>query len=73
MVLPVVKQKYIDILSEILNLEGHLNRCIGSKFTAIMLNWWILPTDRAASGRVCACSLRSRLVLNRPGVAGVVL
>ena len=29
---------------------------------AILLNVWILPTGGASSGRVCACSLRSRLV-----------
>ena len=28
-----------------------------------MLNGWTLPIGEAASGRVCACSLRSRLVL----------
>ena len=28
------KTNYIDILSEILNLEGHLNHSIGSKVTA---------------------------------------
>ena len=41
------------MLSEILNLEGHLNRCIGSKVTAILLNGWILPTGGVASGRDC--------------------
>ena len=56
------KTKFINIFSEILNIEGHQNRCIGSKFTAILLNGRILPTGGAASGRVCACSLRSRLV-----------
>ena len=35
----------------------------GSKVTAFLLNWWILPIGGASSGRVCACSLRSRLVL----------
>ena len=44
----------------------------GSKVTAILLKGWILPIGGIASGRVCACSLRSRLV-NRPGVAGAVL
>ena len=34
------KKNYIEIL----NLEGHLNRCIGSKVTVIFLNKWILPT-----------------------------
>ena len=43
------KTYYIDIFSEILNLEGHQNRCIGSKVTAILMNGWILPTDGVAS------------------------
>ena len=29
MALSVIKQLYIDIFSEILNLEGHVNRCNG--------------------------------------------
>ena len=56
------KTNYIDILSKILNLEGHQNCCIGPKVTAILLNGWILPNGGASSGRVCACSLHSRLV-----------
>ena len=56
------KINYIDIFLEILNLEGHQNRCIGSKVTAILLNGWILPTGGAAWGMVRACSLSSRLV-----------
>ena len=35
---------------------------IGSKVTGILLNVYILPIDGVASGRVCACSLPSRLV-----------
>ena len=31
---------YIDIFSEILNLEGHLNCCIGSRVTPFLLNGW---------------------------------
>ena len=31
------------IFKEILNLEGHPNRIIGSEVTAILLNRWILP------------------------------
>ena len=52
------KTNYIDICPEILNLEGHQNRCIGSKVTAILLNGWILPTGGVALGRVCpaACA-----------------
>ena len=45
-----------------INLEGHLNRFIGSKVTAILVNGGILHKGGASSGRVCACSLRSRLV-----------
>ena len=32
------KTNYIDIFLEILNPEGHQNRYIGSKVTAILLN-----------------------------------
>ena len=35
---------------------------IGSKVTANLPNGWILPIGGVASGRVFACSLRSRLV-----------
>ena len=44
------KTNYIDIFAEILNLEAHLNRCIGSKVTVILLNGWILPTGGVVSG-----------------------
>ena len=48
-------------MSEILNLEEHLNLCIGSEVTAILLNGWILITGGVASGRVypaaCAAGL----------------
>ena len=47
---------------EILNLEGHQNRITGSRVTAILPNGWTSPIGEAASGRVCACSLRNRLV-----------
>ena len=33
------KTIYIDIFSEIVNLEGHLNRCIGSKVTRNFAEW----------------------------------
>ena len=36
---------------------------MGSKVSAILVNGGILPRGGVASGRVCACSLRSRLVL----------
>ena len=41
---------------------SHPNRIAGSKVMAILLNEWILPIVGALSGRVCSCSLRSRLV-----------
>ena len=44
------------------------NSIIGSKVTAILLNWRILPSGGVESGRVCACSLRSRLVLTTTGI-----
>ena len=57
------KVDYVTISKEILNTEGHPNRIACSKVTAILLNGWILPVGVASSGRVCVCSLHSRLVL----------
>ena len=59
------KIDYVTILKEILNLEGYLNCFIGSKVMAILVNGEILPSGGVALGRVCSCSLRSRLVLVR--------
>ena len=56
------KTNYIDIFSEILNIQGHLNRCIGSKVMAILLNRWILPTGRVASGKVCPAACAAGLL-----------
>ena len=58
MVLPNKLTKSNHIFAEILNLEGHLNSCIGLKATAILLNGWIFPTGGVASGSVCpaACA-----------------
>ena len=53
---------YVMIVKEILNTKGHPNRITGSKVTAILMNGWILPIGGALLGRVCSCSLRSRLV-----------
>ena len=58
----------IDLIRKMLEI---LNRIIGSKVTAILLNGWVLPVDGVASGRVCACSLCSlcsRLVSEQLGV-----
>ena len=46
------------------NLGGHLNRFIGSKVRAILMNGGILPRGGVATGRVCPCSLRSSLSMN---------
>ena len=54
------KTNFID---KIINLEGHLNHCSGSKVTAIiLLKGWILPIGGASAGEGLPCSLRSRLV-----------
>ena len=46
MVLPVIKQNILTFFLEIF----HLNCCIDSKVTAILLNGWILPTGGVAAG-----------------------
>ena len=56
------KIDYIANFWEIINLEGHQYRINGSRVITILLNGWILPIGGASSRRVCACSLRSRLV-----------
>ena len=55
------KRDYFTMFLEILNLEGHQNCIPGSRVTSIVLNGWTLPIGEAASGRVCTCSLCSRL------------
>ena len=50
------------MIKNFLNPEGHQNPIIGSKVTAILLKGCILPIGGVASGRVCAWSLRSRLI-----------
>ena len=56
------KIDYVTIFKEILNCAGHPNHITGSKVMAILLNGWILPIGWASLGRVCSCSLHSRLV-----------
>ena len=53
---------YVIVIKNFLNPEGHQNFISGSKVTAILLKGWILPLVELHRGRVCACSLRSRLV-----------
>ena len=43
------KINYVTNILEILNLEGHPNRSTGSRVTAILLNWWILPIGGASA------------------------
>ena len=57
------KRNYIDIFSEIQNLEEHLNHCIGSKVTAIFTSRWILPTGGVASERVCPAACAAGLLI----------
>ena len=51
------------MIKDFLNPERHHHFISGSKVTAILLKGWILPICGVAFGRVCACSLHSRLVL----------
>ena len=53
---------FVTFFHEFLNLEGDLNRITGLKVMATLLNGCILPIGGDASGRVCICILRSRLV-----------
>ena len=59
---PLYKIDYVIVIKSFLNPEGHQNPISVSKVTAILLKGWILPIGGVAWGRVCACSLRSRLV-----------
>ena len=56
------KIDYVIVIKNSRNPKGHQNPISGSKVTAILLKQWILPIGGASLGRVCACSLRSRLV-----------
>ena len=60
------KIDYVIVIKNFLNPKGHQNPISGSKVTAILLKGWILSIGGSSSGRVCACSLRSRLVFNLP-------
>ena len=60
--LPVIKKSLRHSDQELSKSEGHQNPISGSKVTAVLLKGRILSIGGVASGRVCACSLRSRLV-----------
>ena len=57
------KIDFVTFFKEILNLKGYLNCSLGSKGMAILVNGKILPRGGVESGRICACSLRSRPVV----------
>ena len=67
MVLPFIKQTILTFFSEIPNLEGYWNGCIGSKVTAVLLNGWIFATGRVALGRVCPAACAAGLLLSPVG------
>ena len=47
------KIDFILIFKEILNLEGHQDRIIGSRVTAILLNDWIFPIGQCGEASRC--------------------
>jgi hypothetical protein len=53
---------YVIMIKNFLNPKGHQNPISASKAMAILLKGWILSIGGVVSGRVCACSLHSRLV-----------
>ena len=57
------EKDYVKVLKSFLSPKGHQNPISGSNVTVILLKGWILSIGEFASGRVCACSLRSRLVI----------
>ena len=57
------KIDYVIMIKTFLNPKGLRNPFSGPKVTDILLKGWIWPFGGVASGRVCASSLRSRLVL----------
>ena len=65
MVLPVIKKTMLEgnfrrfLISKGIQIVLYI---VGSRVTAILVNGWIVPIGKVALGRVCACSLRSRLV-----------
>ena len=65
MVLSVKKWNGLIICWRIKILNNIKKYKVGSKVTAILPSGWILPIGGVSSGRVWACSLRSRLVYIR--------
>ena len=59
------KIDYVIVIQNFLNPKGHQIPSVVQKLRPISLKGWILPIGVVASGRVCACILRSRLVYVR--------
>ena len=53
---------YVIVIKNFLNPDRHQNPIRRSKVTTILLKGWICPIGEVACGRVCSCSMRSRLV-----------
>ena len=53
---PSLNIEYVNIFIEIINLEGHLNRYIGSTVMAILVNRVILPSGAVLSGSMVPCN-----------------
>ena len=56
------KIDYVIVMKSFLKSEGHQNRISASRVTVILLKGLFVHIGGVASGRVCACSLRRRLV-----------
>ena len=61
------KINYVIVIKKFLNHKEHQHAISGWKDMAILLKGRILPIGGVASGRIYACSLRSRLVLIKNG------
>ena len=57
------KIDYVIVIKNFLNPEGHQNPITDSKVTAILLKSGFYLLVELQRGRICACSLRSRLVM----------
>ena len=57
------KIDYVIVIKNFINHKGHQNTISGSKFTVILLKGGFFLLVELQQGRVCDCSLRSRLVL----------
>ena len=64
------KIDYVIVINNFLNPKAHQHPISGSKVMAILLKGWIWLIGGVALGRVCACSLSSRLV-SRPTIVVV--